>query len=69
MPDTEGPPKNAGEVSCPRPGLGTQHPHPLEDERREENHVVFLHSAVLASLLNVSADGFYIFFFCLYVTL
>lgn len=37
MPETEGPPKNAGEVSCPRPGLGTQHPQtppPLEDERQ-----------------------------------
>lgn len=72
MPETEGPPKNAGEVSCPRPGLGTQHPQtppPLRMKDRGENHVVFLHSAVLASLLNVSADGFYIFFFCLYVTL
>lgn len=67
MPETEGPPKNAGEVSCPRPGLGTQHPQtpPLRMKDRGENHVVFLHSAVLASLLNVSADGFYIFFLSL----
>lgn len=57
----------------PAPDLGWEHsilrPPPLRMKDRGENHVVFLHSAVLASLLNVSADGFYIFFFCLYVTL
>lgn len=71
MPETEGPPKNAGEVSCPRPGLGTQHPQtpPPWGWKTEETimscsytRLCWLHSWMFQLMDFISS-------FCLYVTL